>query len=400
MKHFKLVALLLVAATSFSPDDAAAQSKSAEDAKEKARPTVSAGALMQGGVFGFPAEHAKTLFDTDQLRLQTWCDKEVLVVQAILWKDGDDAKGETKDGREIGDRSSLLLDLDFNREKTPKVDRNYSLAPWPSIPGLRYSILLERGSSHLKADSIGRGAIRYFDLKDQKESIRVDTYVIPFSELEIESGAKIGVAYMGNSTAPEFIVNSIGFEPDREKYYSFMLPYRDFQELELAPCSGSIDIEKIPAGREDEKPKAETRAKPKIGSVPPKLRATDWLNVDSPPTLESLKGKVVVLDFWATWCGPCVAGIPHLNELHEKHADEGLQILAFTDQSRKGIENFQKTTEVSYPSAVGSNLHTIYGVTGFPTAFIIGRDGKVFWSGNPAGDREEMDAKIAEALAK
>ena len=123
---------------------------------------------------------------------------------------------------------------------------------------------------------------------------------------------------------------------------------------------------------------------------------SDWLNIETPPTLEELNGKVVLIDFWATWCGPCVAGIPHLNELAEKHKADGLQILSFTNQSQKGIENFLKDTAMNYPIGVASDLSLEYGVTGIPHAFIIGRDGKLIWEGNPTA--KILDAEIDKAL--
>jgi len=399
----RAVPLLIVSLLLASQGELAiAQSDAKEADQVKPWPKIKSGELKKDGAFGFPAAKATTLCDTDEIRLQSVCDDEKLVVQAILWNDGDNALGETRDGREIGDSSNLLLDVDLNGKKTPKLDRTYCLDPWPSIPGLRYSILYERGSSHIKGDSIGRGSIRYFEFEGEDKTVRVDTYVIPFSEINVEAGSKIGVAYLGSSTSPEFTVNSIGYESERKKYYSFSLPFEKFHKVELAAISKAIDDEKIPAGREDEEKKEKKKVKPKpaVGTVPPALQATAWLNTEETPTLETLKGKVVLLDFWATWCGPCVAGIPHLNDLHEKHSSEGLQVLSFTDQSRKGIENFQENTKVNYPSAVGSELHVEYGVTGFPTAFIIGRDGKVVWHGNPAADRETMDEKILEELGK
>src|SRR5688572_24004687 len=62
------------------------------------------------------------------------------------------------------------------------------------------------------------------------------------------------------------------------------------------------------------------------GKPPPALQTTDWVNRE-PVTLDQLKGKVVLLDFWATWCGPCIAAIPHTNELQAKYGERGLVII-------------------------------------------------------------------------
>ena len=63
-----------------------------------------------------------------------------------------------------------------------------------------------------------------------------------------------------------------------------------------------------------------------------------------------------MIDLLATWCVPCVACIPHLNELHDKRASEGLVIVGITDQSRKGIEAFLKSKPMKYILGTGSEL--------------------------------------------
>ena len=72
--------------------------------------------------------------------------------------------------------------------------------------------------------------------------------------------------------------------------------------------------------------------------------------------LSDLKGNVVILNFWATWCGPCRMEIPDFNELYLKNKDQGLIILGIsTDDTKRGLSNFLKSYKVEYPILYGSN---------------------------------------------
>src|SRR5688572_15138128 len=113
--------------------------------------------LKRDGAFGFPQSNARVLCDNPDLRLSIWNNDEHLFVQAILWKDGDAALGKTEDNREIGDGSTLILDLDGDGKRGAGVDRDYALNPWPAMPGLYYQVVHgDRSSSGLNKDSQGR----------------------------------------------------------------------------------------------------------------------------------------------------------------------------------------------------------------------------------------------------
>jgi thiol-disulfide isomerase/thioredoxin len=385
-----LIAILLAAVTADNPPPASRPAPAAAT-----RPSETRLNLKRDGAFGFPQSQAEILCDDENLRVSAWSDADYLYVQSILWKDGDDSLGETRDGREIGDNSSLCLDLDADQKLTPKLDRDYALNPWPKRPGLYYSVWLSANSStHLMNDSKGRGSIRYLNVATDRR-VRVDSFLIPLSEIKKKPGQGLRLAYTAYSPKPAFTLNSVGAQgrgantnpPARDKYHP----------LKLQDRPATLDPQQVPEGREDQVPATTrpTKPVPKLDTVPPELKAKDWLNTDQTPTLASLKGKVIVLDFWGTWCGPCVAGIPHLNELHEQHAARGLRILGITDQSRQGIENFMKTTPVKYILGTGSNMAPEYGITGFPHAFIIGRDGKLVWQGNPGSADFEKRLLVA-----
>ena len=360
-------------------------------------PQATAADLKSTAAHGLDLTAGQRLCDSSQLRVHAWNDDDHLVVQAVAWQDDADGLGETVDGRKIGDRGTLVLDVDGDGQRTPRVDRSYTLNPWPTIPGLRYTIPYERNaSSHIKGDSTGRGCIRL--MKSGTATVRVDTYVIPLEEIGATIGQTVRLAALVSSTTPEFVANSVGYESPRAVYYARSLPYDLFHEYQLKADSARLDVAAIPAGREDQPAvqRGTPEPMPEVGSQPPELVAASWINADTPPTLAALKGRVVMLDFWATWCGPCVAGIPHLNQLQKKYGDQGLTIVSFTDQSRRGIENFLKRQPIDYIVGTGSQLSLKYGVVGLPHVFLIGRDGRLLWHAVP--DQAELDKRIEAAL--
>lgn len=112
-----------------------------------------------------------------------------------------------------------------------------------------------------------------------------------------------------------------------------------------------------------------------------------------------LKGKVVVLEFWATWCPPCRKSIPHLNELARAHERElvVLGLSAVDDRQDAGQVRKYAEEHVRYPVGVLADPATLerYGVSSIPHAVVIGKDGKVVWTGNPLDGAFEKAVKRA-----
>lgn len=99
-------------------------------------------------------------------------------------------------------------------------------------------------------------------------------------------------------------------------------------------------------------------------------------------TLSGLRGKVVMLEFWATWCPPCRDSIPEMNKLYEKFRDKNFELLAISvDEGRDAsstVGSFAKEYGVVYPVLIDDrDVNTLYGVSNIPVMFIIDKDGKV-----------------------
>lgn len=148
-----------------------------------------------------------------------------------------------------------------------------------------------------------------------------------------------------------------------------------------------------------------------IGEIAPDISVKTWIK-GGPVALEDLRGRVALLEFWATWCKPCQEMFPKLKQLHEQTAERGLEIIALTRHylAYGGTEEAMQeelqlmtgtVTEhgVSFPVGVAEDerLQAIYGANGLPTAVLIDRQGMVRYAG-PGGEDPGFDETLQQCL--
>jgi uncharacterized protein (TIGR03435 family) len=119
--------------------------------------------------------------------------------------------------------------------------------------------------------------------------------------------------------------------------------------------------------------------RPKVGQLAPNIELDRVLAEGSPASVDAIAGKAVVLEFWATWCGPCVAAIPHLNELTAQFKDRPVVFLSVTDEEPAVVEKFLKERPIRgwIGFDKGTKLNDRFGVEGIPDTFLIDASGKV-----------------------
>ncbi|PYS49928.1 MAG: hypothetical protein DMG13_22300 [Acidobacteria bacterium] len=118
-----------------------------------------------------------------------------------------------------------------------------------------------------------------------------------------------------------------------------------------------------------------------------------------------LKGKVSVIDFWATWCEPCIREIPNFNKLHEAYPGEEVEVIAITVESPHGeIASKVKEFGMKYPVLVGNDevVKGFGGLIGFPTTFLVTKDWKVYkkYLGALPNKQETIKKDIEKLLAE
>jgi len=134
--------------------------------------------------------------------------------------------------------------------------------------------------------------------------------------------------------------------------------------------------------------------------------APDWTLKDAEGESHSLsdyEGKIVVLDFWATWCGPCVKAMPGLQKLHEAYADKGVAVIGMNTSESADPVAFMKKKNFTYQLLLNADpVSNAYQVRGIPAFYVLDGEGKIVYSavGFSPGHEKEIEKVINEELAK
>ncbi|MEW5766581.1 MAG: TlpA disulfide reductase family protein [bacterium] len=173
-------------------------------------------------------------------------------------------------------------------------------------------------------------------------------------------------------------------------------PSSDTDTVEAAPPAETLEVASLPA----EPPKEVTPAKPKWGNAPDftleKLGGGTL-------TLSALVGKVIVLDFWATWCPPCRAEIPAFVELYSEYKDKGVEIigLSLDRQGKEVVDSFAQKHKINYPlmMATPEVVMAYGGIRSIPTTFLIDQQGNVIKYHVGFASKEVFESEIKTLLS-
>ena len=190
------------------------------------------------------------------------------------------------------------------------------------------------------------------------------------------------------------------------RYFAFLLlPFALFLFSACKPAAAPVAISNKPVSINDV-------PQTNVPLPPPKnIENLGWqtfdgktLSLGQVETLEKFKGKVVVLDFWATYCPPCIEGIPHLVELQNRHKD--LQVIGLHvggEEDMQKVPEFAEKLKINYPLAFpdsGLSAALVGGDTAIPQTFVFNREGKLVekFTGFDASVKNGLDMAILESL--
>jgi thiol-disulfide isomerase/thioredoxin len=162
----------------------------------------------------------------------------------------------------------------------------------------------------------------------------------------------------------------------------------------VAPCQSAVSVKTGPA----------TSAAAVKSSLKPmvdlRLQSLDG----KPVSTDSLKGKIMVVDFWATWCGPCISEIPEFNELQKKFAGKGVEVMGVALASGRPaeIKPFVDRFKMKYSVVAGDDDQTYdLNIVAYPTTYLVTKDWKIYkvYMGSGRSKTKEIEKDIEKLIA-
>jgi len=138
----------------------------------------------------------------------------------------------------------------------------------------------------------------------------------------------------------------------------------------------------------------------RVGTAAPALGASTVAQGNDPIDLGRLRGRVVLLDFWATWCGPCRMIMPMLNNLSTRYSAQGLTVLGLSDEPATEARAFAQQTGVAYTLASSPSSVATYGVHSLPTLVFIDRRGVVRRVSVGVSSPQALEQQVTQLLAE
>ena len=141
-----------------------------------------------------------------------------------------------------------------------------------------------------------------------------------------------------------------------------------------------------------------------IGSKAPKLQIEHWVKGKPVDLAKADEKKIHILEFWATWCGPCRDSIPHLTKLQEKYKGKGVTVVGITDEPKATVERFvrRQGKQMEYTVAIekGDTMSQAYmrafGQTGIPATFVVDQKDRIVWVGHPKSGLDDVIDRLVK----
>jgi thiol-disulfide isomerase/thioredoxin len=170
-------------------------------------------------------------------------------------------------------------------------------------------------------------------------------------------------------------------------------------------CSAATAVHPLHRGADkgDDKKKDEKKAEATSPLLAVGGPAPDWKLTDAQGRTHALadyRGRVVVLDFWATWCGPCARVMPRLEKLQKKYGERGVVVFGVNSFETGDPVALMKKKGITYTLLLkGEELAPAYGVTSLPVVYVIGADGKVIYA-HAGPDQKDLADLIEKHLGE